>query len=76
MFLYIIDNFSNRLFLVYRPTEVGETEMAKVLAKENYGDKEAIVRLDMNHSAVSQLIGSPPSYNSHYDGGLLTEEVR
>ncbi|KAL6522657.1 hypothetical protein OROHE_016504 [Orobanche hederae] len=67
-------------FLFTGPTGVGKTEMAKVLAKEYFGSKEAMVRLDMSefmeYHTVSRLIGSPPGYVNHDDGGQLTEAVR
>ncbi|XP_057803707.1 ATP-dependent Clp protease ATP-binding subunit ClpA homolog [Salvia miltiorrhiza] len=67
-------------FLFSGPTGVGKTEMAKVVAKEYFGSKEAMVRLDMSeymeHHSVSRLIGSPPGHPDHHKGGQLTEKVR
>ncbi|XP_057805972.1 chaperone protein ClpC4, chloroplastic-like [Salvia miltiorrhiza] len=67
-------------FLFAGPTGVGKTETAKVVAEEYFGCKEAMVRLDMSeymeYHSVSRLIGSPPGYRSHDDGGQLTEPVR
>ncbi|XP_057800491.1 ATP-dependent Clp protease ATP-binding subunit ClpA homolog CD4B, chloroplastic-like [Salvia miltiorrhiza] len=62
------------------PTGVGKTEMAKLLAKEYLGSREAMARLDMSEymeaHSVSRLIGSPPGYVGHDDGGQLTELIR
>ncbi|XP_057797255.1 chaperone protein ClpC2, chloroplastic-like [Salvia miltiorrhiza] len=67
-------------FLFAGPTGAGKTEMAKVVAEEYFGCKEAMVRLDMSeymeYHSVSRLIGSPPGYICHQDGGQLTEAVR
>ncbi len=67
-------------FLFVGPTGVGKTELTKQLAEEVYGNKENMIRLDMSEfmekHAVSKLIGSPPGYVGHEEGGQLTEQVR
>ncbi|KAL8557454.1 hypothetical protein ACS0TY_004760 [Phlomoides rotata] len=67
-------------FLFTGPTGVGKTELAKLLAFEYFGSKEAMVRLDMSEymepHSVSRLHGSPPGYVGHEEGGHLTEAVR
>lgn len=67
-------------FLFVGPTGVGKTELSKTLAEELFGDKNAMIRLDMSeymekHSAA-KLIGSPPGYIGHEEAGQLTEKVR
>ncbi|GFS34375.1 pentatricopeptide repeat (PPR) superfamily protein [Actinidia rufa] len=66
-------------FLFAGPTGVGKTELAKLLAVEYFGFKEAMVRLDksefMEKHTVSKLFGSPPGYVGHDDGGQLTEAI-
>lgn len=67
-------------FLFLGPTGVGKTELAKVLAATIFDSEENLIRLDMSEymdkHSVSQLIGSPPGYIGHEDGGQLTEAVR
>lgn len=67
-------------FLFLGPTGVGKTETARVLASELFGDVEAMIRLDMSEymesHSVSRLVGAPPGYVGHGEGGLLTEPVR
>ena len=62
------------------PTGVGKTALCKALAESVYGSSDAMVRLDMSEymeqHAVSRLIGAPPGYVGHGDGGELTEKVR
>jgi len=67
-------------FLFVGPTGVGKTELSKSLAEELFGDREAMIRLDMSEymekHSVSKLIGSPPGYVGHEEAGQLTERVR
>ncbi|RLM61267.1 chaperone protein ClpC4, chloroplastic-like [Panicum miliaceum] len=67
-------------FVFAGPTGVGKSELAKALAAYYYGSEEAMVRLDMSElmerHAVSKLIGSPPGYVGHGEGGQLAEAVR
>ena len=67
-------------FLFLGPTGVGKTELCKALAESMFGDENAMVRIDMSEymerHTVSRLIGSPPGYVGHEDGGQLTEKVR
>ncbi len=67
-------------FLFVGPTGVGKTELTRRLAEEVYGGKDSMIRLDMSEfmekHSVSKLIGSPPGYVGHDDGGQLTERVR
>ncbi|MDD2681176.1 MAG: AAA family ATPase [Patescibacteria group bacterium] len=67
-------------FLFIGPTGVGKTELAKALARFLFNDENSLIRLDMSeymekHSAA-KLIGSPPGYIGHDEGGQLTEKVR
>ncbi len=67
-------------FLFLGPTGVGKTELAKALAEFLFDDERHVVRVDMSEYmekfAVSRLIGSPPGYVGHEEGGQLTEAVR
>ena len=67
-------------FLFLGPTGVGKTELCKALADALFGDEKAMIRLDMSEymekHAVSRLVGSPPGYVGHEEGGQLTEAVR
>ena len=67
-------------FLFLGPTGVGKTELCKTLAESMFGDENAMVRIDMSEymekHTVSRLIGSPPGYAGHEEGGQLTEKVR
>lgn len=67
-------------FLFLGPTGVGKTEVAKTLAEQLFDDERHIVRIDMSEymekHAVSRLIGAPPGYVGHDEGGQLTEAVR
>ncbi len=67
-------------FLFLGPTGVGKTEMARSLAAFLFGSENAMIRLDMSEymekHSVSKLIGSPPGYVGHEEGGQLTEKVK
>ena len=67
-------------FLFLGPTGVGKTELCKSLAEAMFGDENAMIRIDMSEymerHTVSRLIGSPPGYVGHDEGGQLTEKVR
>ena len=67
-------------FLFLGTTGVGKTELAKALADSLFSDEQAMIRLDMSEfqesHSVSRLVGSPPGYIGHDEGGQLTEAVR
>jgi ATP-dependent Clp protease ATP-binding subunit ClpB len=67
-------------FIFTGSTGVGKTELAKTLAEFLFNDEDAMVRIDMSEymekHSVSRLIGSPPGYVGHEEGGQLTEQVR
>ncbi|MFA7601267.1 MAG: AAA family ATPase, partial [Patescibacteria group bacterium] len=67
-------------FLFVGPTGVGKTELAKTLASFIFNDENALVRLDMSEfmekHSVAKLIGSPPGYIGHDEGGQLTDKIR
>ena len=67
-------------FLFLGPTGVGKTYLAKLLTKHVFGSEDNIVQIDMSElmeqHSVSKLIGSPPGYVGHGDGGKLTEQVK
>ena len=68
------------VFLFLGPTGVGKTELCRALAAALFGSEEALVRFDMSEymekHAASRLVGSPPGYVGHEEGGQLTEQVR
>jgi ATP-dependent Clp protease ATP-binding subunit ClpC len=67
-------------FIFLGPTGVGKTELARAVAETMFGDEDAIIRIDMSEymekHATSRLVGSPPGYVGHEEGGQLTEKVR
>jgi ATP-dependent Clp protease ATP-binding subunit ClpC len=67
-------------FMFLGPTGVGKTQLAKVLAKYLFDSEDALIRIDMSEYmekfAVSRLVGAPPGYVGHDEGGQLTEKVR
>ncbi|MEK7593432.1 MAG: AAA family ATPase [Patescibacteria group bacterium] len=67
-------------FMFLGPTGVGKTELVRALAEFMFNDEKALIRIDMSEymerHAVSRLIGSPPGYVGHEEGGQLTETVR
>ncbi|TYP95599.1 ATP-dependent Clp protease ATP-binding subunit ClpC [Fodinibius salinus] len=67
-------------FIFLGPTGVGKTEMAKVLSRYLFDKDDALIRIDMSEYmekfSVSRLVGAPPGYVGHEEGGMLTEKVR
>jgi len=67
-------------FLFLGPTGVGKTELCRALGEALFGDDNALIRVDMSEymekHSVSRMIGSPPGYIGHDEGGQLTEKVR
>ncbi len=67
-------------FIFLGPTGVGKTELARTLAEAMFDDEDAMIRIDMSEymekHSVSRLVGSPPGYVGHEEGGQLTEPVR
>lgn len=67
-------------FMFLGSTGVGKTHLAKTLAREIFGDESAMIRVDMSElmekHSVSRLVGSPPGYVGHDEGGQLTEQVK
>jgi ATP-dependent Clp protease ATP-binding subunit ClpB len=67
-------------FLFLGPTGVGKTELSRALAEFMFNDPDSLVRIDMSEfmekHSVSKIIGSPPGYVGHEEGGNLTEKVR
>jgi len=67
-------------FLFLGPSGVGKTALCRALAQELFGNQDALIRLDMSEymekHSISRLIGAPPGYVGHGEGGQLTERVR
>jgi ATP-dependent Clp protease ATP-binding subunit ClpC len=67
-------------FIFLGPTGVGKTHLAKAMAEHVFGEKDALIQLDMSEYMekfnVSRLVGSPPGYVGYEEGGQLTEKVR
>lgn len=68
------------VFLFLGPTGVGKTELCRALAAALFGSEDALIRFDMSEymekHAVSRMVGSPPGYVGHEEGGQLTEQIR
>ena len=67
-------------FIFLGPSGVGKTELSKALAETLFGDENSLIRIDMSEymekHSVSRMVGSPPGYIGHDEGGQLTEKVR
>ena len=67
-------------FIFLGPTGVGKTELCKAMGEALFGDEDSLIRIDMSEymekHSVSRMIGSPPGYVGHEEGGQLTEKVR
>ena len=68
------------LILFLGPTGVGKTELSKALSEALFHDENAMIRVDMSEymeqHSVAKMIGSPPGYVGHEEGGQLSEQVR
>src|SRR5690625_6497600 len=66
-------------FIFLGPTGVGKTELARALAETMFADEDTMIRIDMSEymekHSTSRLVGSPPGYVGHEEGGQLTELV-
>ncbi len=67
-------------FIFLGPTGIGKTELCRALGQSLFGDRNALIRIDMSEymekHAISRMIGSPPGYVGHDEGGQLTEQIR